>query len=213
LVTYTQKQKLMESPKNLLPLLFATIFFSGCAIGDFTPYSGQQQSWPTQPGSFVSTKYVIPAYIHSWPDRPYLVLGYLDATTAPIRRRGAVAFASRRAKELGADAIVVMQQGQEYAGSISTGSMLTGRVPFRGAPGEVMHQHQHAPLPLEQLKDVPQPLVVLLEMLLQKDHAKRPQSPAELLKGDGDDKRCHRGRAQNRSSEPAEDAPSRFWLP
>jgi hypothetical protein len=39
--------------------------------------------------------------------------------------------------------------------------MLTGRVPFRGAPGEVMHQHQHAPLPLEQLKDVPQPLVVL----------------------------------------------------
>src|SRR5271165_1968731 len=60
--------------------------------------------------------------------------------------------------------------------------MLTGRVLFRGAPGEVMHQHQHAPLPLEQLKDVPQPLAVLLEMLLQKDPAKRPQSPAELLK-------------------------------
>jgi tRNA A-37 threonylcarbamoyl transferase component Bud32 len=60
--------------------------------------------------------------------------------------------------------------------------MLTGRVPFRGAPGEVMHQHQHAPLPLEQLKDVPQPLVVLLEMLLEKDPARRPQSPAELLK-------------------------------
>jgi len=60
--------------------------------------------------------------------------------------------------------------------------MLTGRAPFRGAPGEVMHQHQHAPLPLEELKDVPQPLVVLLEMLLQKDPAKRPQSPAELLK-------------------------------
>jgi len=115
----------MESLKNFLTLLFATIFCSGCAIGDFTPYSGQQQNWPTQPGSFVSTKYVIPAYIHSWPDRPYLVLGYLDATTAPIRRRGAVAFATRRAKELGADAIVVMQQGQEYAGSISTGSTFT----------------------------------------------------------------------------------------
>jgi tRNA A-37 threonylcarbamoyl transferase component Bud32/predicted ATPase len=60
--------------------------------------------------------------------------------------------------------------------------MLTGRVPFRGAPGEVMHQQQHAPLPLEQLKDIPQPLVVLLEMLLEKDPARRPQSPAELLK-------------------------------
>jgi TolB-like protein len=43
-----------------------------------------------------------------------------------------------------------------------------------------MYQHQHAPLPLEQLKDVPGPLVVLLETLLQKDPAKRPQSPAEL---------------------------------
>ena len=103
----------------------ATLLFSGCAIGDFTSYSGQQQNWPTQPGSFVSTKYVIPAYIHSWPDRPYIVLGYLDATTAPIRRRGTVAFAARRAKESGADAIIVMQQGQEYAGSISNGSAFT----------------------------------------------------------------------------------------
>jgi serine/threonine protein kinase len=59
--------------------------------------------------------------------------------------------------------------------------MLTGRTPFRGALAEVMDQHQHAPLPLEQLKDVPQPLVVLLETLLEKDPTKRPQSPAELL--------------------------------
>src|SRR6266481_1862215 len=107
-----------------ITILFAVVL-SGCAIGDFTPYSGQQQNWPTQPGAFVSTKYVIPAYIHSWPDRPYIVLGYLDATTAPIRRRGVVAFAARRAKELGADAIIVMQQGQEYAGSISSGSAYT----------------------------------------------------------------------------------------
>ena len=58
--------------------------------------------------------------------------------------------------------------------------MLLGRVPFRGSPSELMYQHQHAPLPLEQLKDVPQSFVVLLERLLQKDPAKRPQSPAEL---------------------------------
>ena len=114
--------------KNLpwpFTVIAATLLFSGCAIGDFTSYSGQQQNWPTQPGSFVSTNYVIPAYVHSWPDRPYVVLGYLDATTAPIRRRGVVAFAARRAKELGADAIIVMQQGQEYAGSISSGSAYT----------------------------------------------------------------------------------------
>ena len=45
-----------------------------------------------------------------------------------------------------------------------------------------MYQHQHAPLPIEQLKDVPQPVVVLLEMLLEKDPGRRFQSPTELLK-------------------------------
>ena len=45
-----------------------------------------------------------------------------------------------------------------------------------------MYKHQHAPLPLEQLKNVPQPIVILLEVLLEKDPAHRFQSPTELLK-------------------------------
>ena len=40
-----------------------------------------------------------------------------------------------------------------------------------------MYQHQHAPLPLGRLKDVSQPVVVLLE----KDPAQRFQTPDELL--------------------------------
>ena len=60
--------------------------------------------------------------------------------------------------------------------------MLTGRMPFGGSPAEVMYQHQHVPLPLEKLKDVPQPLVVLIEVLLDKDPLRRFQTPAELLK-------------------------------
>ena len=60
--------------------------------------------------------------------------------------------------------------------------MVTGHAPFRGSPAEVMYQHQHAPLPLEQLEGVPQPVVVLLEVLLEKDPARRFQNPAELLK-------------------------------
>ena len=60
--------------------------------------------------------------------------------------------------------------------------MVTGQTPFQGPPAEVMYQHQHAPLPLERLKDVPQPVVVLLEKLLEKDPARRFQSPHELLK-------------------------------
>jgi NACHT domain len=60
--------------------------------------------------------------------------------------------------------------------------MVTGKAPFRGTPGEVLSQHQRAPLPLEQLEAVPQPVVVLLEVLLEKDPRHRFQNPAELLK-------------------------------
>ncbi|MBV8276871.1 MAG: NACHT domain-containing protein [Verrucomicrobia bacterium] len=60
--------------------------------------------------------------------------------------------------------------------------MLTGQAPFRGTPAEVMYQHQRAPLPLKRLEAVPQPAVVLVQKLLEKDPARRFQSPDELLK-------------------------------
>jgi serine/threonine protein kinase/predicted ATPase len=67
----------------------------------------------------------------------------------------------------------------------SLGAMLwkvvTGDAVFTGSPAELMYQHQHAPLPLEKLGDVPQPVAVLLETLLEKDRVRRFQSPVELL--------------------------------
>ena len=45
-----------------------------------------------------------------------------------------------------------------------------------------MYQHQHGRLPLEQLESVPQPVVSLIEVLLDKDPKRRFQTPAELLK-------------------------------
>jgi hypothetical protein len=60
--------------------------------------------------------------------------------------------------------------------------MLIGRVPFRGTAAEMMYQHLHAPLPLEQLEGFPQAVVVLIEVLLEKDPGRRFQNPAELLK-------------------------------
>jgi serine/threonine protein kinase len=69
-----------------------------------------------------------------------------------------------------------------YSFGVTLWRMLTGKLPFRGSPAEVMYQHQHAPVPLEQLINVPQPIVALLEVLLEKDPTWRFQSPNELLK-------------------------------
>ena len=69
-----------------------------------------------------------------------------------------------------------------YSLGVALWEMVTGHVLFRGSPAEVMYQHQHAPLPLEQLEDVPQPVVSLIEVLLDKDPKRRFQTPAELLK-------------------------------
>jgi serine/threonine protein kinase/predicted ATPase len=60
--------------------------------------------------------------------------------------------------------------------------MLTGQTPFRGTSAELVYQHLHAPLTIGQLDHLPQPAVALLEVLLEKDPARRFQSPAELLK-------------------------------
>jgi hypothetical protein len=69
-----------------------------------------------------------------------------------------------------------------YSLGVTLWEMLTGSTPFRGAPGEVMSQHQRTPLPLALLESTPQPVVVLLEVLLEKDPSRRFQNPAELLK-------------------------------
>ena len=69
-----------------------------------------------------------------------------------------------------------------YSLGVTLWIMVTGHTPFRGPSAEVMYQHQHAPLPLGRLKDVAQPVVVLLEKLLEKDPARRFQTPDELLK-------------------------------
>jgi serine/threonine protein kinase/Tfp pilus assembly protein PilF len=101
-------------------------------------------------------------------------------TQTPISTPGAFAGTPEYASPEQFAGLSIDIRSDLYSLGVAFWEMLTGRAPFRGAPGEVMHQHQHASLPLEQLKDVPAPLVVLLETLLKKDPAKRPQNPAEL---------------------------------
>ena len=108
--------------RNLM--LAACVFLGGCAVADFTPYSGAQQNWPVGSGAFVDNKYAVPVF-YGPPNRPYVVLGYLNAETAPVRsRRGAVIdFMARRAQEVGGNGLIVIGTNREYVGSVSSGSV------------------------------------------------------------------------------------------
>jgi eukaryotic-like serine/threonine-protein kinase len=67
-----------------------------------------------------------------------------------------------------------------YSLGVTLWEMLTANVPFGGTTTEVINRHLRAPLPLDQLKNLPGPVVALLQFLLEKDPGKRPPDPAAL---------------------------------
>jgi tetratricopeptide (TPR) repeat protein len=67
-----------------------------------------------------------------------------------------------------------------YALGITLWSMLTRKPPFEGAPQEVLQKQQFELPPFAQLERFPAPITNLLKWLLEKDPAKRPQTPVEL---------------------------------
>ncbi|HYZ73894.1 MAG TPA: protein kinase, partial [Chthoniobacterales bacterium] len=67
-----------------------------------------------------------------------------------------------------------------YSLGVTLWKMLTGKVPFGGSAAELMYQHQHAEPPIEKLKNIPAPVIALLQVLLAKDPNQRFQNPAQL---------------------------------
>ena len=110
------------------------VLCSGCAWARFRPSEGAQQNWPTAPGANVERSHGIPVYFGPQPRR-YKVIGMIDATTAPVRRNGVVAFAARRAREIGGDAIIVRSEGHEFAGTFNTA---TAVMKWQALTGEIM---------------------------------------------------------------------------
>jgi hypothetical protein len=127
---------------RLLVFLFAFVLF-GCATADFHQYTGAQQNWPTATGTFVSTKYDVPAY-YGLPSRSYIVLGSLDVTTGPpggnlaTRAEDGVEFAAGKAKKMGGDAIIVQRYGKVQAESVSTASASTSSSYSGGFSGQAI---------------------------------------------------------------------------
>ncbi len=122
---------ILQAMKSHLCLL-ACALLAGCAMADFTPYRGAQQNWPVAAGAFVDNKYAVPVFFGP-PNRPYDVIGYLTAETAPVRsqRSAVISFMARRAQEVGGNGLMVLGTGSEYVGSVSTAST-TGTVYGQG---------------------------------------------------------------------------------
>ncbi len=67
-----------------------------------------------------------------------------------------------------------------YSLGVTLWYMLAGQAPFGGSLAQVMSQHLHKPPPLEKLQNFPPSLQTLVERMIAKDPAMRPQTPAEL---------------------------------
>src|SRR6202007_1936270 len=67
-----------------------------------------------------------------------------------------------------------------YSLGVTLWEMLSGKVPFTGSAAELMYRHQHAEPPIEKLRNVPAPVIALLQVLLAKNPNQRFQSSAQL---------------------------------
>ena len=112
---------------NTMPRLIALLLaaaLTSCAGADFSPYVGAQQHWPTSTGSFVQRKYGLPIYFGP-PERPYIVLGYIDSKSAGLAvwEEGtyeSIKPAIKAAIQRGADAIIVLGSNTRTAGTINS---------------------------------------------------------------------------------------------
>src|SRR5208337_4418834 len=123
-------------------------------------------------GSTVTAKIIDLGLAKPAPDAP---------TEAAISTPGAFAGTPEFASPEQFAGVAVDIRSDLYSLGVVLWEMMTGHAVFRGSPAEVMYQHQHAPLPLGKLEHVPQPVVVLLEVLLEKDPGRRFQNPTEFL--------------------------------
>src|SRR5262245_5547861 len=67
-----------------------------------------------------------------------------------------------------------------YSLGVTLWYMLAGQVPFGGSLAQVMSQHLHKSPPLEKLQNLPECVRTVVGYMIEKDPAKRPQTPAAL---------------------------------
>jgi serine/threonine protein kinase len=90
--------------------------------------------------------------------------------------KGTLAYASPEQCQ----ALTVDTRSDLYSLGVTLWFLLSGKVPFTGNLAAVSGAHVWAPLPLQQLPSLPQPILELLRSLLAKNPEDRPQTPGEV---------------------------------
>jgi serine/threonine protein kinase len=88
-----------------------------------------------------------------------------------------------------------------YSIGVTLWKMLTGQAPFEGSPAAAMYRHQHAPLPLKQLEDVPQPAFPAAQSRSKAAFSE----PCRASESDTNDNRRYRLAAESLSPDFSED--------
>jgi hypothetical protein len=112
------KRERHRQMKNILLLIASAAILISCTTTNFTPYEGSQ-NWPMSQGAMVDRKYSLPVY-YGYPPRPYKVVGMLELGNATAGSE--VGGAANKAKDMGADAIIVLSHGVSQVGSYTFGS-------------------------------------------------------------------------------------------
>lgn len=89
---------------------------TSCTTTNFTPYEGAQ-NWPMSQGALVDRKYAVPVY-YGPPSQPYIVMGVLELGNATAGTE--VGAAANKAKQRGADAIIVISHRTSQVGTYSS---------------------------------------------------------------------------------------------
>jgi hypothetical protein len=95
----------------------------GCATAVVRPYVGEQQNWPVASGGIVSTRYQLPVFT-TLPPAPYDIIAELriDSLLYAQPEEGHLPMLVKKAKELGADALVFVEGQIFFAASYGTRS-------------------------------------------------------------------------------------------
>ena len=119
----------MKNLPGFIALMAASLIFAGCATTNYYPHESRDNSYAGKGGSRFTTEGMDVWFIGE-PDRKYAILGYIeDSFNSAVdeRHQSISAGVLKKAREIGADALIEVVTTSQTGSSISTGGMFGSR--------------------------------------------------------------------------------------